>query len=475
LDTRYDKNLFCGALPVILFGFITGLIVWYIIFEYPPHRYTLDFKGATWITTGKQTPNGYFVKEIIIPHDTADAWINIAATDRVDLFVNGTLIASDSFVSLNVSAIHDITGTLQRGKNIIAASVRRGSYPGSPKLLLKGVYKDLVGEQHVFYSDHSWKISALEEVQGFGNIMWYSQHFDHSGWPHAVREGASSKFPIYASSYAPFLLGKALSGQWIWHPGAHAKSVYFQKTFKIDSRVRDGFIGIAGTLAYDLTVNGAPVASRSISRSNLDIYDITPLLHTGMNIIGIDTQTLETTPGLYVEGYIQDNHSIINLKSDTTWMATDKRTNETFSRDAGSREWETITVLAHYPSPPWGVLKKSVQNIDVPNIYRVKEIIKFISFLFVVILVLLGFWYATASFFARVGNVSLGDALLSDGVLHLPAFLFLVFLYLIKFDVRYDPTFPFQTRFILTAFGILLLFRLAHFISLSIKTGGLKQ
>lgn len=471
MNNQQFKKILYGILPVVLFGFVTGYILWYKIFEYPPHRYSLDFDGSMWISTGKQTPNGYFVKEIFIPEEVADAWITVAATDDVELSVNGIKIASDTFVSLNISSIHDVTGKIQPGKNVIAAYISRSSYPGSPRLLLKGVYTDLSGREHIFTSDDTWVVSSVEEIQGQGTIPWYSIQFDHSGWVKAILEGRPSTFPIYTSPLSPYILGKSLSGYWLWYPEQDVNSAYFIKSFVVNSLARDGIIGVAGSSAYDLTVNGVSVATHGIFNKNLDIYNIAPLLHSGENTIGIGVKSLETetAPGLFLEGYIYDGNSIIHLKSDGTWKTMANIPSEKNISDLNSSEWKVPTLLSKYPSQPWGILSKTIKDIDFPLTYTSKQLLKFSFFILMVISAILCFWVAIAFLYARTKNDNIWDWLLLDGILHIPPLLFVFFIYLFKFDVRYDPSFPFQSKFVLISLGILFLLRIVQFVGIHIK------
>lgn len=166
------KKLLLGIIPVVLLGFSIGYILWHIIFEYPPHRYSLDFNGAQWISTGDKTPNGYFVKEIFIPDNVADAWISIAATDNAELFVNEEKIAIDTFLSVNLSDIHNVTGKLRHGKNVVAAYVYRMSYPGPPPTPSQGrIYRPY---REGTYFCNRWDMEGLFCRRNTGSSERYS-------------------------------------------------------------------------------------------------------------------------------------------------------------------------------------------------------------------------------------------------------------------------------------------------------------
>ncbi|MDA8168919.1 MAG: glycosyltransferase family 39 protein [Nitrospiraceae bacterium] len=461
---REYMKLTYGILPVLLFGFTTGYFLWFIFSEYPAHRYALDFKGAAWISTGSPAPHGYFAKEINIPGEAADAWISVAATDNVALFVNEERISSDKFVSLNVSGIHDITGKLHTGKNVIAAYVRRTSYPGGPRLLLKGVYADLMGKEHPFLSDGTWSIATVEERQGQGSTPWFSRQFDRSRWNKAVVEGNARAFPVLASPAPPFAIGKAIAGYWIWHPKQTTRSAFFTKSVMLDSPVKDGIIGIAGGASYVLTVNGVPAAMSQSPEKTFTMYNITPLLHPGTNTIGIGVYAPESPAGLLAEGLIQSGNSTLSLTSDATWKTISDVTGQMALPGSGSPDWKTPVLVAKYPAQPWGVLYKSTGNIRIPLPFALLDFLKFCSFVAGVMAVFLCLQFMIASVHSRVAGGDFLESFAAAGVLHMPPFLFLLFVYLLQFDVRYGPSFPFQLKHVFFALMILLILQAAGFV-----------
>ena len=453
------RRLSYGALPVILFGLFTGYILWFSVFEYPPHDYNLDFNGASWITTGQDSPGGYFVKEIFIPNPVADAWINVAATDNVDLFINGKKIATDTFVSANVSGVHDISGQLKRGKNVIAAYVYRLSYPGKPGLLLNGGYTDQSGKGYSLSSDATWVASPVEEVQGKDNEEWYSLTFIHSGWAKAIVEGNSSTSPVYRSPMAPYIMGGPLSGYWIWHPSPSVKSAYFARSFVLPSPVKDGVIGVAASFSYNLTVNGVPVAERQKHTGELDIYNITPLLHSGNNTLGILVRSPETTPGLFVDGVLSAGDEVVLVKSDATWRTTSIISPDGRSAAIKADDWDIPVQIVKYPLPPWGVLAKRLQSIDIPASVTVMKLLPLLLFVFLSVCIVLLLWGLMAFVFSRLSGNTYQDSLLTDGALHIPPAFFLFFLYILKFDIGHAIAFPYQVAHVLIAFILLFALR----------------
>jgi hypothetical protein len=466
LQSLQDKKIRFGIIPVVLLGFLLGYIVWYSAFEYPHHRHELDFLGSQWISTGDPSPNGYFVKEIFISEEVADAWISIAASDSVELFVNEKSVSQDMFQGLNVSSLHDITGKLSPGKNVIAGYVSRRSFPGEPRLLLKGIYTDLSGREHVLASDSSWRVSLLGERQGQGDLLWYSKDFDRSGWPEARTLGEPSTFALYQSEVAPYILGKALSGHWIWHPSPGVRTAYFTKSFTLDSLPIDALIGVAGISSFDMTVNGEPVVRGYAFKKHLQIYNIRSLLHPGDNTIGIGVKTMDIPPALFVYGVVRELDSVITIASDATWRVVSDISSEQSLPGSQCSEWKAPVLLAKYPYKPFGILSKSTNPVELPLVFIVYRFLRLGLFITCVVSIIVLLWISISKVHSTISQSPYCDSLFSDAVLHIPPLVYLSFIYMLQFDVRLDPSFPFNMKYVWVALGLLFVFRMVEFASL---------
>jgi hypothetical protein len=458
------KGRFWSAiLPVALFGLAVGYLTWYSVFEYPPHHYDLDFEGAAWIGTDSEAPKGYFIQAIHIPEQVADAWIAVAATDCSEIYVNQKKVATDTFFSLNVSNIHDITGRLHEGCNLIGVYVDRFKHPGEPRLLLKGAYTDLNGKEHSFVSDGTWRASSVPESQGQGNIRWNDRLFDHSNWRHAKVHGAPASFSVYHSETPPYLIGKPLCGHWMAHPTPGLRTAYFTASFSLNAPAMDAWVGIAGLSSYDLNVNGNWIVS-AIYESKLDIYNIASLLRPGVNTIGIGTKSVDDAPVLFVQGYIHDGQRAINLQDQTMWRVAGGLTAAKYLADLDSPEWKTPVFFARYPYPPLGILAKNNKEIQWPLSFIALRMLKLSSVVALSVSVLTSIWLLLSFLHSKIAGWSLLDSLCLDSILHLPPLVFLTAIYLLKYDVRLDNSFPFNIKYILAAISVVFLLRFIGFV-----------
>jgi hypothetical protein len=137
-------------LLIVVFGLIFGYFIWQSFYGDLTPSCSLNWGPAQWITTPTPSSVGHFRKELFVGNRILYSWIQISATDTYDLMINGELLVTNIFYSSNVSGVYDITNHLRTGKNIIALSVRRLSFPGSSQVIVKGAYTETSGNEIVF-------------------------------------------------------------------------------------------------------------------------------------------------------------------------------------------------------------------------------------------------------------------------------------------------------------------------------------
>lgn len=453
------KLVLFGASPVVAFALLVGLFVWFMTFEFPLRRYSLDFEGAYWITTGEQTVHGYFVKEIVVPDEVNRAWLNLAASDGVEVYVNGSRVASDTFVSVNGSAVHDLTRRIRPGRNLLGFHVERRSIPGPARILAKLSYTDVSGRLIVVPTDSTWCYSPVAETQARGSIPWHSVSFDHSGWNRVAVEGLPSKFDIYGSPVSPHLLAEPILASWIWCPDPSVSEASFSRTVLLVSKPIEAKIGVAATGAFDLAINDIPVATSPGGDRRLHVYDVRALLRPGANVIRVGVGGAQPNPGLLVQGYIEEGDSTHRFQSDASWQVRSAALETaSFSSSDLSRD-ERPMVLAAYPSQPWGVLEAQLDEMVLPVSAHLARWLRLALVLIFAVLDALCLWWGVGLLVSRIVGRTLSEALLLDGALHVPALVWIGGAHLLPFDVRFDPSWVFQPAVLIASLAILFLLR----------------
>jgi 4-amino-4-deoxy-L-arabinose transferase-like glycosyltransferase len=438
--------------PIIVLatGVVMGAFFWNTYFGYVPHLYPLEFKRGQWIVVPDASPQGYFRKELYIPESSKQAWIMVAATDSFILYLNGTRVGDQVYPMLNASGTYDIGPYLHPGKNVIGVKVTRATYPGPAKAAIEGAYLDAVGRGHPIISDTSWKAFSHEDSQGNGTMPWYTEAFHADAWPSAQALGLPSVAEISPVSIPLDLIASPPRGRWIGPAEPTHRSAIFYQTFDVIQKVQGAWVRIAAGGRYELTINSILVASRDASDKKLDIYDIGPFLRKGLNTIQVHVVAWQhPSPSLLLDGVTTiSGQTQIILTTDSGWR--------TKTPDA---VWTPVVVLADYSSWTDSLSKNPLPTL-LPTMYDGKQTSKMLAFLCLILLMTLMAWYITSLLLRRTRpDLTRWHAQTTDALLHLPCLLLLSFVYLMRYDIRYDPAFPFQPKFIYLSLSVLLILK----------------
>ena len=459
---------------VLLFGILQCYFIWKTYNGVHSRLYPLSFDGVQWIVPPTETPQGYYRLEYFIPYKVEEAWIQVAASESYQLYVNHQLVTTKNYVSLNVSSVNDLTHRLRRGKNIIAVKVVRKSYPGPARLAVKGAYMDETGHWHSFLSNGSWKVAPYEERNG--DNRWYSDDFDMDHWANAKVTNPVTPEEVYPIDIHPDVITKPPTGQWIWHQNIEARSVYFEKSFDIPAGIDGAWIRVAADRSYTLFVNGVKAGDRNVFNEQLNIYNVTSLLQSRQNTIGVGVQGESSSAGFLLDGYFsRGGSSGFFVKTDSTWKAVSGVAPEHNLPGPDDPRWASSIVLADYLSPPWGSLVKKLGR-HIPTLdHRIERGGMALMTVLPIIIIIGGLWYFSGMFIHGLTQIGFVKALILDSLTHIPPLLFLLFLFLLGHDVRFDPSFPFQQHFVYVSLALFLLFKLGLLIEVHFRREGRQQ
>ena len=454
-----------GGVAVALFGMVFGFF-WWNTFVSPSGGSYQILKGNTyWIEGDASYPQAYFRKSLYITSDVINAWVYLSAPDSYQLFINGEEITSRSVSSVNTTGIHDLTAQLVSGRNVIGVVVRRKTFPGSARLAFYGEYIDSTGQSHKFISDRSWKVSHVEEKQGIGGAHWNTVQFIDSEWnPVSVSDPVRRKELAFID-HPSEVMEVLPQGKWIWHEDSVAQSAYFKKAFIIDKRTSDVWIRIAADYGYELYINNIHVGGRQIFNKTYDLFNVTPFTHVGENTVGVGVTGKTSDHALLMDGLTRnDDGTQFIFSTDSTWLSTASTQINHDLIDSESLRWTTSIVLDDYPALPWWTLSKVRRNVVLSEHQVRNSNIKLFMVLMGWVLVFCVIWIVGAKWTHRLIGKSFERLLIYEAFLHLPSIVFLVFLYLMKFDVRYSASFPFQSKFVLMSILILIVLKVVFYL-----------
>ncbi len=222
-----------------------------------PKSYRLDFGAASWIEPPTGSQSGYFRKTLFIPGRVDRAWVQIAATDNYELYVNDFKFSQRWLVGARVSNVHEIAAFLKPGKNVLAIHVNRVSFPGSSQILVRGFYSPRGSPLLEFVSDASWRTSGTPDGI-MGGYQWSARDLDDSSWAYARKAASNERIStIQSISFDPRLLQTWPTGKWIEPSDPGVRSASFVYHLKLDSLTPEQrWMSVAATGPYDILING---------------------------------------------------------------------------------------------------------------------------------------------------------------------------------------------------------------------------
>ena len=429
----------------------------------PPQRlYQLDFGAAQWIESVTPSQHDFFRKTLYIPGVVDRAWIQISATDRYDIRLNGTKVGNRTFFSTCVAHVYDIKKLLKPGKNVIAIDVDRFSFPGSGQLLVRGFYGVVGSPLQEFVSnttDLSWRASSTPDGI-LGGYKWYARELDDSVWKLPQLAPAQERVPnIEWVQSDPRLHQTRPTAKWIAPPEGSSRQASFSYELQVPKDRHETWIQIAATGNYDFIINGRLITTelanspRFLSTKTphtqpvLRAYEISRWVHAGANllIIRVSSETLQPAL-LLAEGYtVVDGGRLARFRTDASWKTL------LFSRNA-----QPATVVAEYGDQPWGTLEQEMAGPLVTPLFDVQKILIWLPLSVLILAGTLVLWMVASSLVAPLVRQPLEKLWTCDAVFHLCVLIVLLFLWLLTFDVRFRSNWCFQPRIVWLVLCILV-------------------
>ncbi|HXH13114.1 MAG TPA: glycosyltransferase family 39 protein [Alphaproteobacteria bacterium] len=469
-----EHSLWPSRIIVLVTGLMVGFFLWRTYLGDAPRLYPVEFTQGQWLIAADEAPQGYFRHELYIPSAILQAWVVVAATDSFILYVNGKAVDGKGYASLNVSGIYDIGQYLLPGKNVVGVVARRLSYPGPAMAAIEGVYRDQTGREHVFATDATWKVSPVEQTQGWGEIPWYAEAFDATAWKSAKAAHRPASSEIYPLGVPAQAFAMPPHGQWIGQADYPMGQATFTYTITLPAKVEDAWMRLAASTPYALAINGIAIEGGDTPRDvevmrllrfqgtplwrnhdgpSTELYRIAPLLRAGANRITVSLgQHSASIPSFYMDGFVVSHGEVRPFGRHAAWTVT----SPSLTSDHATAQYHAIA-MAHV-APEHKVLPvKQAMTVILPLSYTATRLL---MAALVLILTASGFyllWGGSSRLLFALGHRDRLEVSKAATLAHFPILLILGGLYLVSFDVRLDPSFPFQNWTIALSAAVLLI------------------
>ncbi|MGI8890094.1 MAG: ArnT family glycosyltransferase [Chthoniobacterales bacterium] len=479
-----------------------GLLLGYYLYETygaPRHRqYQLDFGTAKWIEPADSpAPIAYFRKEVSLTTLPSEAWIEVAASDNFELIVNGRTVGTLNSVKVYEAGIYDIKSALKEGRNVIAVSISRTSFPGVAQLLLRGRIAEPGNIVTQLLSDESWRVTNNTGIVP-GNQEWTSPRISDQTWPTARLSSLNEKkVPLRWVDNNPLLLQLPQVGSWIMAEDAPSVAT-FSTTVQADRPKQETWIQVASSGDLDLIVNGHILTTATASspggkalprlaraeatppefdkkgripdarltpkdqpdRASFDpvelaAYDISYWMERGPNLIVAAVRNENSPASFFCNGFVVAGGKIERFSTSSKWQVGDP------SAAAQAKRKHAVEIGPDGVAP-WGYLpQEKARPLDYSGFANI-----FKSWVFVgsTTLVIIALWLISAAIVSNWRREPLVASMSRDALFHGPVIMSLLLLVLPNYDPRFPDEWSFQPKIIVGAFAFLILIRLLHLL-----------
>jgi uncharacterized membrane protein len=443
------------ALCILLSCFGVSWFMYQLTLVAQPALFAPDWHGAQWVQAPNETsPVAYFRYTADITAAPDAAYVTIAANQVFRLFVNGTMIGTNSRDIQDGNGVKaymfDVSSTIQSGINVFA--IRVSNVDQKPPAL-RATFGLVQGASTTFHStgDPDWKATAVTTnvYPRYDTVLtdWTRPTFDASSWSTAQMVAPPVSTPLL--SVNPQVYEHPLSE--VWMSAGSGTEAYFVRSLLVPNSETGSWLRIVATGPADIfingkhviTWNGAPtVPQQQVSnfmsvvdssqvqyRSGLvlGVYDITSYVHPGTNTMAIHVSAPGISSAQVGLGTLSAALNADVLTSDSqdqvSWVVPDglwhvsQSATPGWQEDSNTESWHMpyfvgrpgackTMYLSDTPTP---------RNVSVPSFTQLGLVI-FLSVAFVIAL-----WLLFSRYVIRRYYNTLAEALSISSLAFLPA------------------------------------------------------
>lgn len=263
-----------------------------------------DWGAAQWVGA-KGSPSKLFLRATwVLGSSPESVSLMVAATDRFEVHVNGTLVAREDLLGAMPTTRVDLSRMVRPGRNVVAIEVTRLSNRHQTQAAVRLRWQE-AGRWQELVSDARWRVESRHRVDPGTRGVWLSPDFDDSTWPRAVELGAAMGGLPQDDTLPSALLEPRPEAIAFWHGDAGVGVGAFELPLRLDtSTVSAAWFGLSVDGTYTLAVNGHVLATARGSAKRLDMHDLAPYLRRGDNRIAVLAADVSRPARLVVGGRV---------------------------------------------------------------------------------------------------------------------------------------------------------------------------
>jgi Dolichyl-phosphate-mannose-protein mannosyltransferase len=296
------------------------------------------------------------------------SWLQALSRGRVRIYVNGKLLAERSPDGTMGALLVDPTPLLQVGPNVLAIATEQYS-PRRPAMVTLDAAYTLADGEHRLGGGPSWHATDRFERE---KDWWFMPDFDDQDWPVASLVAGHFQGAI---KLPPRSITEPPIGHWIAPLELGHTSAYLRRQFDVHGRPRQGWLRLSTPSMHRVAINGVVIDVHEevagISKPpapSRRIYDITPFLRSGQNVIAIALETNAGPTRLNCDWEVEEESGPRSrIGSDERWLcSTEEHVDWLGEEPAGDPTWKPCQVEPGYLGMmPWDGTA-SLMQLPVP-------------------------------------------------------------------------------------------------------------
>jgi Dolichyl-phosphate-mannose-protein mannosyltransferase len=343
-----------AATLVLAFSAAAGWLAWNTLIGPPAvPRYVVAFEGTGLSSPDREAKNLYLRRAVYLAQRPRHAWLQVIARDRLRVYVNGEVLGGGDSDGLPVATVLDLVPHLKPGTNVIAITARQSSIGVPPVVAIEGAYALSAGQTARIEPDPQWRSSTTFEHG------WLSDTFQDRQWMSPAMAPLSIRAAVRTPPRAVTVESQAA---WMTPDQSEAGRVAARREFTLTGRPVSGWLRLASTGGYRLSINGVLVDEREgdigtdqTPRHVSRIYDVTTYLRRGSNVVAVLLTRATAPPRVLADLEVEDwRGGRVRVSSDERWVSLSNPPADALDRTVESAGWHACRIeIGDVGLPPW--------------------------------------------------------------------------------------------------------------------------
>lgn len=287
-----------------------------------PEAPSLDFGGAHWVQYPKGSDVLYLRRAFVVAEAPVRAWVQVAALDSFELFLNGRRIGRERSIGSWPSGVYDVSGLLRVGRNTLALKATSTTFGTTGRAIGTLHWVGRTGAVEQLQTDGSWRAERRQRFSGLGTTAWWEPTFYDADWVRAELLPPADVVFI-PPALPPAAASEDPRGVWIWHDDRTSMSAAFERTVEVGPKpIQRAWLAVATLGTFQLEVNDDLLGPFSTTDGRMMVIDIGSSLQRGTNLLRVHVHGIQRPMRVAIRGQLESRTSTTDISSDARWRSS---------------------------------------------------------------------------------------------------------------------------------------------------------